>query len=128
MWKQYLKDFSLTLFLASLVLLSGCQNAVPEKKQNTQHANIRYVAQNGIKFSHESGVYEAAELKVHMQAPEGYTIAFTTNGTIPSGKDASGKTEWDVTLNCSMSGYLMDHKQKMFCPALPGSVLFQDDS
>lgn len=128
MWKQYLKDFSLTLFLASLVLLSGCQNAVPEKKQNTQHANIRYVAQNGIKFSHESGVYETAELKVHMQAPEGYTIAFTTNGTIPSGKDASGKTEWDVTLNCSMSGYLMDHKQKMFCPALPGSVLFQDDS
>lgn len=131
MWKKYLKLISLTILFASLVLLSGCHNEVPEKKQNAnsqQHVTIQHVLQNGIRFSHDSGVYDAADLKVHMKAPEGYTIAYTTNGTKPSGRDASGKSELDVILNRSMSGYLMDHKQQMFCPALPDVVLYQDES
>ena len=130
MWKQYLKNFSLTLFLASLVLLSGCHNEVQENKQNsnTQHVTIRHVVQNGITFSHDSGVYEVADLKVHVKAPEGYTIAYTTNGTKPSGKNATGKSELDVTLNRGTSGYLLEHRQQMFCPALPNAVLFQDNS
>ncbi len=127
--KYCLKIIAVALFVTGFVLFSGCRKEDLKQKQNTilQHVTIQNAVHNGITFSHDSGVYETANLKVHIKAPEGYTIAFTTNGTKPSGKDARGKSELDVTLNRSMSGYLMDHKQKMFCPALPGSVLFQDD-
>ena len=129
-WKVYFRIVTYILFLASFILLSGCQKEIPKQKQNTGMHNVavRHVVQNGIVFSHDSGVYDSAEIKLHMKAPEGYTIAFTTNGTVPSGKDASGKSELDVILNRNMSGYLMDHKQQTFCPALPKAVLLQDDS
>jgi hypothetical protein len=89
---------------------------------------LRRVMDNGIVFSHESGLYVERSLKVHMKAPEGYTIAFTTNGTTPSEKDASGKSELEVTLNRNMSGYLVDHRNLILCPELGKSVLCQDDS
>ena len=75
------------LLLASLFLLAGCgsETKIPQREQTSRH-----IVENGILYSHASGIYDKPELKVHMKAPEGYTIAFTTNGTKPSGKDASG--------------------------------------
>ena len=133
MWKHKLIIITLIL-LAICLLLSGCGNetAKPQKEntklQKPQNVTIQHAVKNGITFSFDSGVYDTAELKVHMKAPEGYTIAFTTNGTKPSGKDATGKSELDVTLNRGMSGYLLEHRQQMFCPALPNAVLFQNNS
>ena len=127
MWKHHLKIVTV-LFVAFFILLTGCQKEQPEQNTKPHHVAIQHAVQNGITFSHDSGIYDIAELKVHMKAPAGYTIAFTTNGTKPSGKDAAGKSELDVTLNRGMSGYLLEDRQQMFCPALPNAVLFQDNS
>ena len=72
----------------------------------------------------DDGTYEEVPVTVNMMTDNFGnevvdTIAFTTNGTKPSSRDASGKPELDVTLNRSMSGYLLEHRQQMFCPALP---------
>lgn len=123
--KNYLKILSCIFLLSSLPLLAGCQ---PETKTLQQEQGTRHVVENGILYSHASGIYDKPELKVHMKAPEGYTIAFTTNGTKPSGKDASGKSELDVTLNRGMSGYLVDHKELMLCTELTKFVLRKDES
>ena len=123
--KKYLRILPYVLLLASIFLPAGCRL---EKETPRREQGIRYVTENGIAFSHVSGLYPGPELKVHMKAPEGYTIAFTTNGTKPSGKDASGKSELDILLNRKMSGYLVDHKEQMLCPEQVDSVLLQDDS
>ena len=123
--KNYLKILSCILLLSILFIVAGCR---PEMETKKQEQVIQYVAENGIIFSHKSGLYDKTELNVHMKAPEGYMIAFTTNGTKPSGKDASGKSELDVTLNRGMSGYIVDHKELMLCPELNNFVLSKDES
>ena len=76
--KKYLVFILSILLLESLLLLIGCRSETktPQQEQRTHH-----VVENGILYSHASGIYDKPELKVHMKAPEGYTIAFTTNGT-----------------------------------------------
>ena len=116
------------LIVASFILLTGFEKEPPKQNTKSHSIAIQHVVENGISFSHDSGIYDTAELKVHLKAPAGYTIAYTTNGTKPSGKDASGKSELDVTLNRSMSGYLVEHKQLMLCPEFQKSVFNQDES
>lgn len=123
--KNYLKILSCILLLSILFIVAGCR---PEMETKKQEQVIQYVAENGIIFSHKSGLYDKTELNVHMKAPEGYMIAFTTNGTKPSGKDATGKAELDVILNCGMSGYLVDYKELMLCPEFKNFVLCKDKS
>ena len=121
MWEKYLNPLAYVRFMKRVFLRLEIVTQMQKRK-------LRHVMQNGITFSHESGLYAERSLKVHMKAPEGYTIAFTTNGTRPSGKDASGKSELDVILNRSMSGYLVDHKEQLLCPELTKFVLRKDDS
>ena len=130
--KKYLKAVAFIILITTIFLLAGCRQEKETTKKNLTQSNsvsqsqeqkIRYVIENGITFSHASGVYAGPELKVHMKAPAGYTIAFTTNGTKPSGKDASGKSELDVPLNRSMSGYLIDHRELMLCPEFSDLIL-----
>lgn len=123
--KIYPRILSCIFLLVSLSLLAGCGS---EMKTPQQEQKIRHVLENGILYSHASGLYDKPELTVHMKAPAGYTIAFTTNGTKPSGKDASGKSELDVTLNRGMAGYLVDHKELMLCPEFNNFVLSKDES
>jgi hypothetical protein len=108
-------------------LKKGCFQHL-KKVTREQEPKMQQVICNGIKFSHVSGLYAERSLLVHLKAPEGYTIAVTTNGTVPSGKDDSGKSELDVTVNRAMSGYLVDHRDLIFSPALGKSVLCQDNS
>ena len=128
MWRLWLKKILYILFVASLFLLAGCQSE--KAKQGTEPRQVKtrilHKHDNGITFSKESGVYHAPELKVSMKAPEGYTIAFTTNGTLPTAKDASGKSEVEVTLTGKMSGYLLDHKDLMLTPDFYNSVLYEN--
>ena len=128
MCNHCLKKIICVLFVLSFFLLSACQNET--KKQETKPQQVKtqilHKHDNGITFSHESGLYHAPELKVRMKAPEGYTIAFTTNGKPPTAEDASGKPEVEVTLTRKMSGYLMDHKKQMLTPEFYNSVLYED--
>jgi hypothetical protein len=129
MWKLRLKKTLYILFAASLFLLAGCQSETNKQETKPQQVKtqILHKQDNGIDFSQESGVYHTPELKVRMKAPAGYTIAFTTNGTKPTAKDASGKAEVEVTLNGGMSGYLMDHKKLMLTPEFYNSVLYESN-
>ncbi len=121
MWKKHLDSSAYIRFMKRIFLRS-------EKETREQEVKTRCVVHNGIKISHVSGCYTERSLKVHMKAPRGYTIAFTTNGTKPSGKDDSGKSELDITVNRTMSGYLVDHRDLILCPELGKSVLNQDNS
>ena len=129
MWKLRLKKTLYILFAASLFLLAGCQSETNKQEPKPQQVKtqILHKQDNGIAFSQESGVYHTPELKVRMKAPAGYTIAYTTNGTKPTVKDASGKAEVEVTLNGGMSGYLMDHKKLMLTPEFYNSVLYESN-
>ena len=129
MWKLRLKKTLYILFAASFFLLAGCQSETNKQETKPQQVKtqILHKQDNGIAFSQESGVYHTPELKVRMKAPSGYTIAFTTNGTKPTAKDASGKAEVEVTLNGGMSGYLMDHKKLMLTPEFYNSVLYESN-
>ena len=129
MWKLRLKKTLYILFAASLFLLAGCQSETNKQETKPQQVKtqILHKQDNGIAFSQESGVYHTPELKVRMKAPAGYTIAYTTNGTKPKAKDASGKAEVEVTLNGGMSGYLMDHKKLMLTPEFYNSVLYESN-
>lgn len=129
MWKLRLKKTLYILFAASLFLLAGCQSETNKQETKPQQVKtqILHKQDNGIDFSQESGVYHTPELKVRMKAPAGYTIAYTTNGTKPTAKDASGKAEVEVTLNGGMSGYLMDHKKLMLTPEFYNSVLYESN-
>lgn len=129
MWKLRLKKTLYILFAASLFLLAGCQSETNKQEPKPQQVKtqILHKQDNGIAFSQESGVYHTPELKVRMKAPAGYTIAYTTNGTKPTAKDASGKAEVEVTLNGGMSGYLMDHKKLMLTPEFYNSVLYESN-
>jgi len=129
MWKLRLKKTLYILFAASFFLLAGCQSETNKQEPKPQQVKtqILHKQDNGIVFSQESGVYHTPELKVRMKAPAGYTIAYTTNGTKPTAKDASGKAEVEVTLNGGMSGYLMDHKKLMLTPEFYNSVLYESN-
>ena len=129
MWKLRLKKTLYILFAASFFLLAGCQSETNKQEPKPQQVKtqILHKQDNGIAFSQESGVYHTPELKVRMKAPAGYTIAYTTNGTKPMVKDASGKAEVEVTLNGGMSGYLMDHKKLMLTPEFYNSVLYESN-
>lgn len=129
MWRPRLKKTLYILFVASLFLLAGCQS--DKLKQETKPQQVKtqvlHKHDNGITFSQASGLYHVPELKVKMKAPEGYTIAFTTNGTTPTDKDASGKSELEVTLTGKMSGYLLAHKKQMLTPEFYNSVLLESN-
>lgn len=123
------KVIAYILLAAMFFLLAGCKGEAPKQAGNNQPAAAKTqqrLHDNGITFSHESGLYQVPELKVHLKAPAGYTIAFTTDGTTPTDKNASGKAELDITLTRSMSGYLLKHKEALLCPEFYNSALYEN--
>ena len=75
-----------------------------------------------IRFSHPGGVYEQHWLNVRVQAPAGYTLACTTDGSAPGLRDDRGCGDVLIHLEKRDSGYLLAHGEQMFCPldrALP---------
>ena len=75
-----------------------------------------------IRYSHPGGVYAQSILKIRVQAPAGYLIACTTDGSAPSPADSLGFGEVWVRLEKGETGYLLAHREQLFCPldrALP---------
>jgi hypothetical protein len=79
-------------------------------------------------FSLVSGIYPGNSLTVRLSAPEGSTVAFTTNGKTPSPEDDSGSSEVEVVLTRGGTGYLIENRDLMVYPEAPGSFLLDDPS
>ena len=79
-------------------------------------------------FSHDSGIHPGKSLKVRLSAPEGYTIAFTTNGKPPSLEDDSGLSEVEVVLTRGVTGYLIENRDLMVYSGFPRYYLHDDPS
>ncbi len=79
-------------------------------------------------FSHTSGSYTETSLTVTVRAPEGYTIAYTTDGTLPAGEQDSGLSEVSVLLEKTGSGLLADNRDLMIYPEFVQSYLFSDET
>ena len=71
-------------------------------------------------FSHDAGIYDEDSISVLIQAPEGYTVAYTTNGCTPTLSDNSGQAEVTVTLsNREGGGYIAQHMDQIVVPDDP---------
>ena len=79
-------------------------------------------------FSHTSGSYTETSLTVTVRAPEGYTIAYTTDGTLPSEEQDSGLSEVSILLEKTGSGLLADNRDLMIYPEFVQSYLFSDET
>ena len=52
-----------------------------------------------IAFSYNSGIYNKDKMIVTITAPEGFTIAFTTNGNPPSLENDSGLSSLEIEIS-----------------------------
>ena len=83
---------------------------------------------NGILFSHDSGVYPQRVLTLSLTAPEGYTIAYTTDGTVPLLKNDSGRSSLRIRLRKGTEGYLIGHADLQIIPDYKDAHLLDDPS
>ena len=120
--------------LAVVLLLSGCQSApapaepTPEPQTGTEtppETTPRPVNETPnplppevprLRFSHGSGVYAEDEISVQIEAPDGYHIAYTTNGCTPTSADDSGQSVLTITLRAEGEGYLAGRGELMTHP------------
>ncbi len=108
-----------------MLVLAGCAGTA---SQTSEAAPEPTPTPDWIRFSHDSGVYEEEELTVTVTAPEGYTIAYTTDGTFPTAEDDSGKSELEVVIKNEGTGYLIAHRELMLLPDFWRSRLLDDAS
>ncbi|MBQ1325920.1 MAG: chitobiase/beta-hexosaminidase C-terminal domain-containing protein, partial [Solobacterium sp.] len=72
----------------------------------------------------ESGIYSDGTLEVRILAPEGCTIAYTTDGSVPQADRTTGESTLTLTPDRSMSGTLTAYAEEM---TYPGEPLIQDN-
>ena len=80
----------------------------------------------GLQFSHDSGVYLEETLTVKLTAPEGYTIAVRTDGTLPTAEDDSGNCVVEVELSKNTARYLAEHRKLQIMKDFTESKLRDD--
>ncbi len=131
--------------------------AIAEPESRTEHSNRRYrkylgcflllvlifagillfvqpdsgeksVPLDGVLFSHDSGVYPQRVLTLSLTAPEGYTIAYTTDGTVPLLKNDSGRSSLRIRLRKGTEGYLIKHADLQIIPDYKDAHLLDDPS
>ena len=69
-----------------------------------------------LRFSHPSGIYDVDALTVRISAPEGYTIACTTDGRAPTPEDDCGAARVQVRLESRGEETLLEHADLLLCP------------
>ena len=80
-----------------------------------------------LRISHESGVYEGDSITVRIEAPEGFRVAYTTNGVTPTAADDSGESAVTVTLSTGDEPYLMSHRDLLRFPEDGTEVLESEE-
>ena len=81
-----------------------------------------------VQFSLPSGVYPDDCICVQLTAPEGYSIAFTADASLPELADDCGSDHADVFLFGGAPGNLVSHGGMMYMPFLKDAWLREDPS
>ncbi|MBR0138903.1 MAG: hypothetical protein IJM17_01300, partial [Firmicutes bacterium] len=81
-----------------------------------------------IGFSHDSGIYEDNSLNVSVRAPSEYTLAFTTDGTLPTKENDSGRSEISISVRSGGSDYLVSRRDLMLMADFDQKGLYSDGS
>lgn len=81
-----------------------------------------------LQFSHDSGTYKEPEFKVTISAPEGYTVAYTTDSTAPNVDNDSGLSTVNVLIKSNSHGYLISHRDEMLLADFDQKGFFEDSS
>ncbi len=80
----------------------------------------------GVRFSRDSCVVGADELRLVLEVPDGYTIAYTTDGRFPGPEDDCGASRAELILEKEEEGLLLAHREQMVFPEIGGSAIRKD--
>ena len=90
--------------------------------------NIGVLDESGepIRFSIEGGIYQASWLDVAVEAFDGCTIAYTTDGREPTAADDTGLSRIAVRFDRNAGGWLLQHGHSMLFPECPYSRYYEN--
>ena len=120
-------------FLCLTLVFSGCDALTKEGSSagravppSVPEAAASIPREGRVLFSSDSGTYEEDGLTVCLSAPEGYTVAFTRDGSIPTAEDDSGLQSAEIELRQDAPGYLIQNRSLMVYPDFADSFLLED--
>ncbi len=117
------KDYSVIVRRIHVFVMSSllvCTGTACVNEQDTR--------QSGLSFSPSSGTYNEETPEVTVHVPEGHTIAYTTDGTVPDRSGDTGKAEVTVRLESGGEGFLIAHRDRMVIPDFDQSHYYDDPS
>ena len=85
--------------------------------------------EGAVRCSHASGSYRARRITVELEAPDGCTVALTTDGSSPTAERDTGCGSVRLTLDAlgrTVRGYLAGHRALMFMPVDPNQYMLDD--
>ncbi|MBR3690285.1 MAG: chitobiase/beta-hexosaminidase C-terminal domain-containing protein, partial [Eggerthellaceae bacterium] len=123
-----------SLFVAASVCLTLISCSEDKREQSDTEGAVLASYEMGaelngdvIVFSHDSGVYPDESISVALTAPEGCTIAFTTDGSTPTASNSTS-SEVELNLDRSLSGNLVAQRDLMINPDIPHEIILDDPS
>lgn len=78
-----------------------------------------------IVFSHDSGIYPDESISITLTAPEGCTIAYTTDGSTPTASNITS-SEAELSLDRNLSRNLVAQQDLMINPDIPHEMFLDD--
>ena len=126
------------LLLVSLVMVNGCREtdgaagSISKEGSSAPQSVEDALMPNGgdrlyLRISHDSGMYPGDSISVRIDAPDGFRIAYTTNGCVPGRGDDSGRSSVTVRLKAGEGGYLIGHRDQMVFPTDSTPILENAD-
>ena len=107
-----------------LLLASGCSSESGTAQENA--ADTSKPAR--VQFSLPSGIYSRNSMNVKLTAPKGYSIAYTTDASLPEITDDCGKNRVKVNLSNKIKGTLVSNSDLMSLPVLKKEKIRDDPS
>ena len=113
--------------------LTGCSPSMSASDDAISSGGAGSLSENGdstsrVSFSLDSGLYEPKEMTVTLSVPTGCTVAYTTDGSVPSADDDKGASSVEVRLDERLTGNIVAHKDLMLIPEYEQEVILDDDA
>ena len=113
------KKLRLGLLAGMALLFAGCA-AEPWLTSSGRNGG------GSVTFSAVSGMYEEEQITVTLSAPEGYTVAYTLDGSVPTAADDTGARQTQVRLERGETGGLAACRDRMLYPEMSDACLLED--